>query len=153
MKKTHVVLALFLAASASACASQTVAQNSLQIKTGGGVTGPFIRLSLLSSGELSVTRESMPFADTKSGLTTIEFKEHLDPTETVRLFQLAQSATDFSQGCGLVGHGTDARLSLQLSQERIDFECDGAIRWPTGPLTKSLVDSLNQHLPKKFQVK
>ena len=153
MKNSHVFLALFFAVSASACASQTVAQESLQIKTGGGVTGPFISLSLQSSGELSVTRESMPFADTKSGLTTIEFEEHLDPAETARLFQLAQSATDFSQGCGLVAHGTDARLSLQLSQQRIDFECAGAIKWPTGPLTKSLVDSLNQRLPKKFQVK
>jgi len=153
MKIAHIAVAVLLAFSSAstACASQPVAtQQSLKIKTGGGVVGPFITLVLSSSGDLVVTRESMPFTDT--GLAVTEYKAHVATNETTRLFELARSASDFDEGCGVVGHGTSARLWFDLDGRRVEYKCDGAITWPTGPLTKTLVDSLNRYLPEKFQV-
>lgn len=155
MKIEHVAVVALLAFSfaSSACASQPEAttQQSLKIKTGGGVTGPFISLTLSSSGDLLVARESMPFTDT--GLTVTQYRAHVAVHEATRLFELARSASDFGQACDVVGHGTSARLWLDLDDQRVEYKCDGVIVWPTGPLTKTLVDSLNRYLPEKFQVK
>ena len=155
MKSTSVLLAILMLVSAAtaACASQPAAiQESLEIKTGGGITGPFFALFLSSSGVLSLTAESLPFADTKSGLTTDTFTKQLTSAETLELLTLARDATDFSQGCGLVGHGTSARLWLTFRGHTTEFECDGAPKWPVGPHTRSLLAAINHHLPGKLNV-
>lgn len=116
------------------------------------MTGPFFAISLSASGELSVKRESLPFAETESGLTSDGATLQLTLAETRRLFALAREATDFGQGCGLVGHGTSARLRLQSRNHETTFECDGAPTWPVGPRTKALATALNQHLPERLHV-
>ena len=154
MTSTSAILAaLLISATTAACVSQSVAiEERLEINTGGGTTGPFFALSLSSSGELSVKRVSLPFADTEIGLTTDTATKQLTSAETHRLFSLARGATDFGQGCGLVGHGTSAQLRLESHNYDTKFECDGAPKWPIGPRTKALLTALNQHLPERFHV-
>ena len=154
MKSTAAFLAvLLISAVTDACASQPVAiEERLEINTGGGITGPFFTLSLSSSGQLFVKRESLPFAETESGLSTDTVNKQLTSDETLRLFALAQDITDFDQGCGLVGHGTSARLRLISGSYDTKLECKGAPKWPIGPRTKALLAALNQHLPERLHV-
>src|SRR3546814_583675 len=115
MKKI-IASAIAIALSAAlmvACASTPIsAAPVLEIKTGGGLTGPFFELSLSQTGALSAQKRSLPFADTKSFLTTDSIQVQLSPKEAAELVALARAANDFSLACGVVGHGTSARMWL-----------------------------------------
>ncbi|MGY0556292.1 hypothetical protein [Lysobacter sp. A421] len=155
MSRISAVMLLLLVFSCAmvACVSgPSRPDTTLDIKTGGGVTGPFFAVSLSPSGKLTVKKESLPFSDTKSGLTTDTYDVQLTSGETDQLIALAASVDDFSRGCGLVGHGTTARLWLTSAGKTREFGCDNAPEWPIGPHTQQLMQLLNLHLPERLQV-
>lgn len=156
MKKISflITLAMLAIGFLVGCAStSTNAGTALELKTGGGVTGPFFAVYLSPSGRLSVQKQSLPFADTKSGLTTDDFEIQLRPADAAELVRLAGLADDFSQGCGVVGHGTSARLWLTREKEILTaFSCNNAADWPLGLRTHRLLSALNRHLPERLHV-
>ncbi len=148
-----LAVTILLASVTGACASTPVNEvATLEIKTGGGITGPFFSLHLSPAGLLSVRKESLPFADTPSGLTTEKIQIHLSPQEASQLVALASSADDFSQGCGAVGHGTSAHMQLTRHGQTFQFSCNNAANWPSGHHTMQLVAAINKHLPKRLHV-
>ena len=148
-----IILSLLVSCALASGGSADISSDTyLGIKTGGGITGPFFAVSLSSSGELSVKKESLPFADTESGLTTVTYTAQLSPDEIRQLITLAASVDDFSDGCGLVGHGTSARMWLTDAGESKKFSCDNAPKWPIGANTSRLMQRLNSHLPDHLQV-
>lgn len=150
---TAILLSLAISfASASSVSTHIGPDTYLGIRTGGGVTGPFFAVSLSSSGELNVKKESLPFSETESGLTTVIYKAQLTSEEVRQLIAMAASADDFSGGCGLVGHGTSARMWLTAAGESKKFSCDNAPRWPVGANTIRLMQGLNEYMPEHIQV-
>ncbi len=155
MKYSVAAIAFLLLASGviSACVSTPAKPDlALELKTGGGVTGPFFTLVLSPSGTLSVTREALPFAESKSGLTTNTASVQLLPQETMQLLNIANSVDDFSQGCDSVGHGTSTHMRLTTHGKATEFSCNNARDWPVGPHTRELLSALNKHLPDGLQV-
>jgi len=68
------------------------------------------------------------------------------------LFQLAQRAGDFAEGCMTVGDGTSARLRIAHDGRTITRECQMAREWPMGADTKALLVALNSHLSKEMHI-
>jgi hypothetical protein len=136
-----------------ACASTPISTDpALKLKTGGGLTGPFFELSLSQTGSLSVQKESLPFADTKSGLTTDTVQVQLSPQEIADLFVLASAVDDFALGCNIVGHGTSARMWVTQHGQTSEFSCKNASDWPMGRRTQALITAINSHLPEGLHV-
>ena len=136
-----------------ACASTpSSTKPALELRTGGGLTGPFFELSLSQSGSLSAQKESLPFADTKSGLTTNTVQLQLSPQEAAELVALANAVDDFSLGCDVVGHGTSARMLVTQHGKTSEFSCNNASDWPMGRRTQALITAINNHLPEGLHV-
>ncbi len=124
----------------------------LEIRTGGGVTGPFFVLSLDAAGVLSVTKRSLPLSKKDGGLSVHASQVTLAPETLAEVLSLAAAVDDFSEGCDVVGDGTSARMQLQAAGQVRRFECDNAAEWPVGAHSRRLIDALNGHLPPDFQL-
>jgi hypothetical protein len=143
--------AVLLAGSAKAVEGQPPEPERLVLSTWGMPGEPRFKLTLGESGTLEVVKQSLPI--TSSGtLTETRATANLPTAAALTLIRSALDVDDFDNGCDKVADGTSAALEVWASGRHTERRCHGAAGWPQGKGMKSLLETLNHHLPRELQV-
>lgn len=129
------------------CWSLSASAADFILETGGGPPGS-TRFEVVAQGDrITVIKLSLPM--TSAGMTKTSISKVLSPKIAGQLQELANSCSDFRDGCDSVVDGTNARLTIA---GKVKGECTGASRWPKGSHTSDFLKAINSNLPKEFQV-
>ena len=134
-------------------AAHAADRSSMQLHVGGGIngTGPNFSISLRGDGRLRVKRTSLPIVP-PGKLSETNQDVRLTKAETASIIRAAEAADDFAIGCTGMPDGVSATLVIQYMGKTTKRECWSSPRWPNGLKTRNLVNQINSHLAKKFQI-
>ena len=121
-------------------------EDSLVLKTGGGIFEPAFTVSLSAPGTLIASKTRTVNTAAK------EFKRDLSSAQRDQMFALASESADFAVGCGQVAGGTGAGMKVIYKGSEHTFSCDNAPQWPVGHATAAFLKTLNRLLPEDMQV-
>lgn len=88
---------------------------------------------------------------TSNGMTKKTITVNLPDPVAKDLQNLANSSTDFEDGCNTPGIADGTNASLLVSG-KLKSRCANAATWPKGPHTTAFLKAINSNLPADFHV-